>query len=522
MRIKKFTFLALFSLVLFLPRLSAEDEVLFANPETTISMDFQDANLKDILKIFSIQSGSNFIASQAVQDRRVTLYLDKVPIQEAMDKLFKANNLFYDLDKKSNIIIVKDWGAPQIETVTKVFYLKNANVSSAAMETEKASLSESSSASSSGSSSGSSSESSGGSSGSASSGGSESQSGGGGITKAIEKLLSENGSIIEDARTNSLIITDIPSRMSIISQTIEALDIPAPMVMLEVEMLDVSKNVVDKLGFDWTDASSYSINVVSAAKTTAFPLSAFAPQESGKGPFTYGSVGFPTNLNLVFDFLRTQTDTKFLARPKVMTLNNLTAEIKISTDESIGIKATTASTGGSSGSTTQEAERTQTGVILRVTPQINMETGDITMFIYPKVSEAVQGNLLTSGSEEFQYRDPEERSTKSLVRVKDGETVIIGGLIRNEFTENQSKLPFVSNIPILGALFRHRGGDTDKDKKRELLIFITPHIIKDKNVEINKAKNVIVPDREQETLTGFSRQTTISSSLNKFEKTTSK
>ncbi|MCX7661740.1 MAG: secretin and TonB N-terminal domain-containing protein, partial [Candidatus Omnitrophica bacterium] len=129
----------IFLVVFFSFSLFAE-EIVFPNPEQRISMDFKDASLKDILKIFSIQSGLNFIASEAVQDRRITLYLENVPIKDAMDKIFKANNLTYELDPNSGIFIVKDWGPPKIETVTKVFILKYATVSTSSLKEEMGSL----------------------------------------------------------------------------------------------------------------------------------------------------------------------------------------------------------------------------------------------------------------------------------------------------------------------------------------------------------------------------------------------
>ena len=99
---------------LFVSGLGAQQELFLTQPQPTVSMDFQDAKLKDILKVFSIQSGLNFIASEGVQDRMITLYMDNVPIQEAMDKIFKANNLSYELDEETSIFIVKDWGKPQV------------------------------------------------------------------------------------------------------------------------------------------------------------------------------------------------------------------------------------------------------------------------------------------------------------------------------------------------------------------------------------------------------------------------
>lgn len=482
-------------------KLTAEEKSPFTDPSITISMDFQNASLKDIVKIFSIQSGLNFIASEAVQDRMITLYLDQVPIKEAMDKIFSANNLTYELDKEAKIFIVKDWGKPEIETITKIFYLKHSTVSSSSLKSEMG-------------------KNIGGESGSGGSGGSTE----GkyavaeyvGITEAVKNNLSENGVLIEDYRTNSLIVTDIPSRMPVIERIIASLDIPIPQIMLEVEMLDVSKNTVDQMGFDFsTNPFTFIYNSSSGQKGKIF-LGDMALRGASI-PAAAGSIIFGHSYAETLDFLRTKTDTKFLARPRLLTLNNETAEIKIATDESIGVSTTTEA---SSGTTSASPERTETGVMLRITPQINMDTGEITMFIYPEVSEATTGSTITSGGQSFQFRDPEVRSTKSMVRVQDNQTVLIGGLIRNEFNEVVKKVPILGDIPIIGLLFRHRGGtgtSPAKDKQRELIVFITPHIIKDQYTELAMGQKTNLLAKEPVGLLSPERKSAIEASLNSLE-----
>ena len=475
---------------------AASSDLSLLNYDAVISMDFQDVALKDLLKVFSVQTGINFIASEAVQNRMITLYLDKVPVKMAMDELFKANSLSYDYDALSNIIIIKDWGKPQMETVTKVFALKYATVLSAPMKKEIASKM-------------------------ASAGGSSGEGGtdkeGTGISKAVEKVLSEYGKLSEDPRTNSLIITDIPSQFDIIEKTIERLDVPIPQVMLEVEMLDVSKNVVDKMGFEF-DSNPITLILPGrfARRGGDFYFGAKADR-GAEGGVTLGATYANT-----LDFLRTRTDTKYLARPRLLTLNNETAEIKISTNESIGIKVTSNT---ETGTTSVEPERAETGVIFRVTPQVSLGTGEITMFISPQVSEAVQGNTLTYADQAYQFRDPEMRSTTSVVKIKDGETVIVGGLIRNELSETLKNVPFFGDIPLVGALFRHK--DKIKDKERELLVFITPHIVKDNRVELASTTNSLPEkkvfsqslEREQQLSEAvFQRTRLMNDSLNNFER----
>jgi type II secretory pathway component GspD/PulD (secretin) len=505
-----------FAFFLFLPQLNANPQAVLPEPQPNISMDFQDANLKDILKVLSIQSGLNFIASEAVQDRKVTLYLDNVPLSVTMDRIFKANNLTYELDRDEHIFLVKDWGKPEVETITKVFYLKYATVSSSSLKEEMSRQLKKTSTISIG-------EGGGGEGGGESSGGSgkwkqESEVG---LTQAIKKLLSDKGTVIEDFRTNSLIVTDTPKRMEQIAGVVAALDVPAPQVLLEVEMLDVSKNVVDTIGIKYGQ-SPMSVVITAAKAATKFP---FGPDiygtkaVTGGNTFTAGSVDFSQSpYQVIMDFLRTNTDTKYLARPRVLTLNNEPAEIKIATDESIGVKETTTAAGGAVGSITAEAERQETGVILRITPQINIDTGEITMFVYPKVADSTSGNPITSGSRTYTFRDPEERSSKSVVRLMDGDTVIIGGLIRKEKTEIITKLPILGDLPVVGSLFRHK--NKSKDKERELLIFITPHIIKNAadTTRLAQNKKLTLPEREQSAPSFPNRDLAVSSSLDTFDK----
>jgi len=191
----------------------------------------------------------------------------------------------------------------------------------------------------------------------------------------------------------------------------------------------------------------------------------------------------------MLQFLKTKTDTKNLANPKILTLNNQSAEIKISTNESIGLLT---STSGSSSITEQtiEAERVQTGIFLTVTPQVNMETGEITMAVIPKVIEARQGGTF----EGHTFKDPEERGSKAILRVKDNETIFLGGLKKNTDLTIITKIPILGDIPLLGAAFRYKSKSAEE---RELVIFITPKIMDDQNHITQKTNTVEITTREQ-------------------------
>ncbi|MDO8801781.1 secretin N-terminal domain-containing protein [Phenylobacterium sp.] len=439
-----------------------------------VSMDFKDAALMDVLKIFSQQSGMNFITAQDVSARKVTLFMENIPVKDALDKILDANDLTYAMDPDSDVFIVRSKPSSKGETVTRVYPLKYASVPSSKIK-NTISITNNSLSSSLGGSSAivASAPSSFGSSGASASSSS------GGIFAAVKAVLSKSGTLVEDARTNSLIVTDVESQFGLIEETIAKLDVPVPQILIEVEMLDVSKTTSDLMGVKFGN-SPFSFK--GPSKDTFIPFDQREVlNEGGTVAYTAGTIS-TVGMTAVVNFLRTRLDTRNLARPRLLTLNNETAEIKISTNEAVGISSITASSQSTS-TQTQQAERVQTGVFLTVTPQANLLTREILMAVYPKVIQARTG--ATFGTQTF--KDPEERGSQSILKVHDGETIIIGGLLRRDDSNTITKLPILGDIPFLGMAFRHK----DKSNtERELIIFMTPHII-DEN---NKQKLLFAPE----------------------------
>lgn len=453
---------------------ASPEEFLDEKAQVKITLDLQDASLRDVLKMLSVQSGLNFISSEAVAERKLTLYMDNVPLKEAMDKIFKVNNLSYELDQENRIFLVKDWGMPSLELDTRIYFLKYVRVTNSRLNQGISAA--------------------GSSAGSSASGSATSSNG---LRDSLNMVISEHGKITEDPATNCIIIKDMPSKFTVIEQVIAKLDVPIPQVMVEVEILDVAKSAVDTLGIKWPQSLA-QLDMTNAGRVTGFPFAtsnkAFNPQgttltQSTTGAWTVSSwaashfgpsIFSLVNTQLALDMLKTRDDTKFLARPKLFMLNNETAELRLSSDEAIGSLTTTQGQ-GTAATTTTSAERATTGVTLQVTPQISMATGEITMVISPSIKETVAG--LQLGTQ--QTKDVEERSIKSTIRIKDGETVIIGGLIRNKKVLSTSKVAFFGDIPIIGALFRHK--DTTGSKDREILVFLTPKIMNNPAQELVKA-----------------------------------
>lgn len=412
-------------------------DILISSIQKPISLDLEKAKLLDVVKMLSQQTGLNFVSTEAVQERSLTLYVENVFLKEAIDVIFRANNLAYDYYPEANIFVIKEMGKPTIELMTKVFHLKYARVGISKMQTEISV-----------------------------------KLGAGtcdAIKNALVKVMSSNGSTTEDSVTNTLIITDVPVQFPQIEKVISDLDIPPPQVMIEVEMLDVSKRLVDQIGIRYNRGEDSNWATLSpTSRTTFFPWDKRFI-EADSTPATPSTLSL-VNLQMSLQLFTKDSSTKFLARPKILTIANDTAEVNITTDEVIGLERTTTTQEGVS-TYTDTAVREETGTKLRVTPQVNMESNEITLFVEVFNKEAKASGVEINDQE---VSNVEERGTKSLIRLKDGETILIGGLIRKNEGRDISKVPFLGDIPLIGNIFRYK--DADKEE-RELLIFLTPHII---------------------------------------------
>ena len=417
-------------------------DYLLSKVSKRVSLDLEEANMVDALKMLSRQIGVNFVSTEAVKSRNITLYLKDVPVKEALDVIFKANNLAYEYYPDANIFVVKEMGKPTMELKTKVYYLKYTRVQSSNMQQEigsKLGIERRAAVA---------------------------------VINSVSNVLSDYGKVTEDPLTNSLIVTDVPAQFALIDEVVAWLDHPQPQVMIEVEMLDVSKDLIDKLGVKFENGIIGQLT--GANKATQIPFS------KATGPtLAYGTLDFSA-LKVLFQMLTEDTTTKMLARPKILTLSNETAEVNLTADEVIGLSSTAISGEGS----TQDIERSETGTKLRVTPQVNLETNEITLFVEVYNKEAFDSGENLEG---INLQNVESRGAQSIVRLNDGETLLIGGLIKKDRREQITKVPFLADIPILGNLFRYTD---ENNEEREMLVFLTPRILKTKPSLMGGARSV--------------------------------
>jgi type IV pilus assembly protein PilQ len=317
------------------------------------------------------------------------------------------------------------------------------------------------------------------------------------LNEPIKGLLSKKGSLSADARTNTLIIRDVPESVERIAEIIKQLDSKTPQVMIEARIVEASTNFSRELGVQWgghntrpisndrsisygaggtRESSTSSIDPLSGAigisgKGFAVNLpAAVGPGKGGAFGLTYGTLSGSLGLDLQLSALEDRGQIKILSSPRILTLTN--KEAKISTGTEIFVPTTTIVTGissgtsGSSGSTTSGVTTINAKLELTVTPHVTPD-GQILLHVKtdkrdPDYSRSVQ-NLPPLNT----------RSAETDLLVRDGATIVIGGIYTKHESIAQSGLPWLSNIPLLGWLFKKRA---TIDDQTELLVFITPTI----------------------------------------------
>ncbi|MDD2703242.1 MAG: secretin N-terminal domain-containing protein, partial [Candidatus Omnitrophica bacterium] len=279
--------------------------------------------------------------------------------------------------------------------------------------------------------------------------------------KIKESLTKGTGEMSMDERTNKIVVKDYPEKIDEIAALIDAFDEKTPQVLIDAQIVEVKPSDKFEMGVDWDvwikkNLRVYSsIPVGTANRLFVSTVNAVSEQGDYKG---------------VIDMLRTIGETKILSSPRIMALNNQDAKILVGTKDAY-ITSTT-SLSGDSTVTSQSVNFVDVGIKLYVTPTINRD-GFVTMKIKPEISSA-QRTDLTSEGKITQVPIVTTSESETTVMVKDGVTILIGGLKKDQREKNVKKIPVLGDIPLLGFLFR---STSDEVSKTELVILLTPHLI---------------------------------------------
>lgn len=418
-----------------------------------VDLDMMDANVSDVLRLLAEISNLNIVASDDVKGT-ISLRLKNVPWDQAFDIILKSKDL--DSVREGNVIRVAPAAKIRSERESALAARKaDEKIEDLAVEFVSVNYANAED-----------------------------------LAKQIKSVLSDRGDVTTDKRTNMLIVKDIKSGIEAVKSVVAKLDTPIPQVLIEARIVEASSTFARDLGIQWGvdyqtggntstttlgSTSSPGQSLTAPATTPAFTnregVQNFAvnlPASGNAGPL--GALGFivgkagssPLVLDLRLSAGESQGLLKTISRPKVTTLDN--KEAKIEQGESIPFETTSAS-----GTATTFVDAS---LSLMVTPHITPD-GSVLMKI--KATRNSIGSFRTASGQ------PSINKKESVtdVLVKDGETTVIGGIVITDRNDTEKGIPLLKDIPVLGWLFKSK---SLADTQTELLIFITPKIIKEKAV----------------------------------------
>lgn len=291
-------------------------------------------------------------------------------------------------------------------------------------------------------------------------------------TQLRSKLETKNvGAIMGDPRSNQIIVTAYPGRLEEVRELVRALDKRVKAVSVEARILQLTLNPTFDMGIDWQKAFTGSSKAALKNLTfrSAFPIDSAissAAALNSVGQIAAGNID-EDEFSFELKALKGIENTKVLANPRLMILDRQEARINIG--DKIPYVVTTTTGTGNNVSISEEIKFIDVGLLLVVKPVIN-EDGYVTMSIRPEISSRT-GNLTTPAGATI----PQVNTTflETSVVVKDGVTIILGGLRRDDFTESTQGVPYMMDLPVLGGLFKSR---EESAQKTEIVIFLTPKI----------------------------------------------
>jgi type II secretory pathway component GspD/PulD (secretin) len=374
----------------------------------TVNLDVKNADILDVLKLLANESGQNIVATQNVKGT-VTLSLHDVPLPTALDLIVRTNGL--DYRKMGNIYVVgttddlnREFGsAGQESTQTVAFPIKYANPSD--------------------------------------------------LGKQLSSVLPP-GSYAVDPRTDTVIVSGTPAIIQSARNFLALTDVPAPQVVFEVKVIDITHNGNSSVGVQYSGSSPFDLfeNCLECPPGTIVPVQTVSGNPIAPQPFTRNALFVQATLN----YLITHNEAQLLANPRVAALDNQQANLLVGQTYPLVYY--------SPQSGQFQAQYIDIGVKLIITPTVNTD-GYITTTVH------VERSFITGLVQQFPILD--NRKVDSILRVKDGDTIVLGGLLDDESTVSVSKVPLLGDIPILGAFFKN----VLKTKRHaEVVFLITPHI----------------------------------------------
>ena len=392
-----------------------------------VALEFRDASLKSVFEVLSRSSGLNFVFDKDVKgDTKVTLFVRSSPLEDIVRLILGTNQLARSQLNENSFLIYPNTPAKAkeySELVVRSFYLANADVKQA---------------------------------------------------MTLVKTVAKSKDVFADEKLNLLIVKDTPDAMRLVERLIDSLDLAEPEVMLEVEVLEVSRSRLNELGLDWPDSVSYGL-LQDAITTTTATAAGYTTSTTPGGTLapgyvnlrsTSGLTSFVANPALTLNIKGQNADTNVLANPRIRVKNREKAKIHIGEKLPVFTTTSTANVGVSA-----SVNYLDTGLKLDVEPSVTLDD-EVSIKVGLEVSSIVKEISGPSGSIAYQLGT---RSANTTLRLKNGETQVLAGLISDEERKATNHLPGLGEMPILGRLF---GTQRDSTIKSEIVLLITPRVVR--------------------------------------------
>ncbi len=272
------------------------------------------------------------------------------------------------------------------------------------------------------------------------------------------KLMTERGSVTVDTRANMLLLRDTPAALNGVASWARALDVPLEQVELTAHIVSISESHLRELGVSWQQSGEEMIN--QALRNPALNLNFGVSSPSLTAGLTLARLDSRL-LNLELSALEQENQIEIIASPRLIASHQQPASIKQGTEIPYEVAS------GSDGATSIEFKEAVLG--MEVTPAVQ-PNGRIRLALH--ISQNVPGRNINNGDREILTINKQEITTQ--VTLREGQTLALGGIFQQESSRNRDKVPLLGDIPLLGALFRR---DIHDEKRRELVIFITPRLV---------------------------------------------
>ncbi len=419
------------------------------DPQRNVTVSTRDMELAAFLELLSVSYKLNIVSPRDITGRVSVNFYD-VPPLDALKSVLEANGFEYVLQTTEGRPIIKIQTIPKVEgavhVTMKTFVLNYATSQD--------------------------------------------------IVKAAQPLVSKNGTIAAATGRNAVVVQDVPESIARIEKLVETLDAAPRQVMIDAKIVKLTLNDEQQIGFNWSMFQNLSIaDIVAEAsfartaervitRITGMPDTDASEvvRTTGSNIDLRGGVLDENDAKITLDFFDTLKNVTTIARPSIRTIDNKPAHIISGEIVPIPLFDYSKDTGNVTLSGFQEE---QIGTQLTVTPHINGD-GYITLEINPKV-ESIKEFIIVDGVEQRPIKNTSQATTT--IRIKDGDTAVIGGLVSAQTDTTTTGLPILKDLPGVGHVFRHTKTTVTNS---ELIIFITPRTVKDGQERITDAERLIL------------------------------